>query len=77
MELVPEEQYVTKVLAASATGQAPDFGWGTAGKGAQLARDGVIVPLDELIAEAGLDLATSRSARSMPPAIRNTTTRSS
>ena len=32
MEVVPEEQYVTKVLAASATGKAPDFGWGTAGK---------------------------------------------
>ncbi|WP_421726197.1 extracellular solute-binding protein [Bauldia sp.] len=57
MELVPEEQYVTKVLAASATGRAPDFGWGTAGKGAQLARDGVTVPLDELIPQAGLDLA--------------------
>ena len=57
MELVPEEQYTTKVLAASATGRAPDFGWGTAGKGAQLARDGVTVPLDELIREAGLDLA--------------------
>ena len=57
MELVPEEQYVTKVLAASATGRAPDFGWGTAGKGAQLARDGVTVPLDELIGEVGLDLA--------------------
>ena len=43
MEVVPEEQYVTKVLAAAATGKAPDFGWGTAGKGAQLAarrRDG-------------------------------------
>lgn len=56
MELVPEEQYVTKVLAASATGRAPDFGWGTAGKGAQLARDEVTVPLDSLIPEVGLDL---------------------
>ena len=45
MEVVPEEQYVTKVLAASATGKAPDFGWGTAGKSAQLARDEVIIPL--------------------------------
>ncbi|MEQ1956573.1 extracellular solute-binding protein [Mesorhizobium yinganensis] len=57
MEVVPEEQYVTKVLAAAATGKAPDFGWGTAGKGAQLARDGVTVPLDELITAVGLDLA--------------------
>lgn len=57
MELIPEEQYVTKVLAAVATGQAPDFGWGTAGKGAQLARDEVIVPLDDLAGQVGLDLA--------------------
>ena len=57
MEVVPEEQYVTKVLAAAATGKAPDFGWGTAGKGAQLARDEVTVPLDDLISATGLDLA--------------------
>lgn len=57
MEVVPEEQYVTKVLAASSTGKAPDFGWGTAGKAAQLARDGVTVPLDDLIAASGLDLS--------------------
>lgn len=56
MELVPEEQYVTKVLAATATGRAPDFGWGTAGKGAALAKDGVTVPLDDLIAETGLEI---------------------
>jgi ABC-type glycerol-3-phosphate transport system substrate-binding protein len=29
IELIPEEQYVTKVLASVATGRAPDFGWGT------------------------------------------------
>jgi ABC-type glycerol-3-phosphate transport system substrate-binding protein len=57
MELVPEEQYVTKVLAASVTGKAPDFGWGTAGLRAKMAKDGVIVPLDELIKQSGLDLA--------------------
>ena len=57
MEVVPEEQYVTKVHAAAATGQAPDFGWGTAGVRAKMAADGVIVPLDDLVAKAGLDLA--------------------
>ncbi len=57
MQLIPEEQYTTKVLTAVATGQAPDFGWGTAGKGAQLARDGVTVPLDELATNGGLDLS--------------------
>ena len=56
MELVPEEQYTTKVLAAVASGKGPDFGWGTAGKGAALARDEVTVPLDDLIKKAGLDL---------------------
>lgn len=56
MQLVPEEQYVTKVLTAAATGQAPDFGWGTAGKAAQMARDEVTVPLDDLAAASGLDL---------------------
>lgn len=56
MELVPEEQYVTKVLASAATGRAPDFGWGTAGLRAKMAKDGVVVPLDEPAKQAGLDL---------------------
>jgi ABC-type glycerol-3-phosphate transport system substrate-binding protein len=57
MELVPEEQYTTKVLAAVATGKGPDFGWGTAGQRAKMAKDGVIVPLDDLAKKVGLDLA--------------------
>ena len=57
MELVPEEQYTTKVLAAVATGKGPDFGWGTAGKAAQFARDEVTVPLDDLATQVGLDLS--------------------
>jgi multiple sugar transport system substrate-binding protein len=57
MELVPEEQVQTKTLAAAATGRAPDFGWGTAGKNAQMARDGVTVAMDDLAKEAGLDLS--------------------
>src|SRR6185436_10150625 len=52
-----EEQYVTKVLASVATGRAPDFGWGTAGQRAEMAKDGVIVALDDLAKGAGLDLA--------------------
>ena len=56
MEIIPEEQYTTKVLAAVASGKGPDFGWGTAGKGAALARDEVTVPLDDLAKKAGLDL---------------------
>jgi len=57
MELVAADQYVTKVLASAATGRAPDFGWGTAGVGAGLARDGVTQPLDDLAKQVGLDLA--------------------
>jgi ABC-type glycerol-3-phosphate transport system substrate-binding protein len=57
MEVIPEEQYTTKILASAATGRAPDFGWGTAGQHAQFARDGVTVPLDDLAAKVGLDLA--------------------
>src|SRR5258708_31187655 len=30
LEVIPEEQYATKLLAATATGRAPAFGWGTA-----------------------------------------------
>jgi ABC-type glycerol-3-phosphate transport system substrate-binding protein len=57
MEVIPEEQYNTKILAAAATGNAPDFGWGTAGQRAQWAQDGVIVPLDDVALKTGLDLA--------------------
>jgi multiple sugar transport system substrate-binding protein len=57
MELVPEEQYTTKVLAAVATGRGPDFGWGTAGQRAKMAKDGVVVALDDTAKKVGLDLA--------------------
>src|SRR3954447_14923334 len=57
MEVIPEEQYVAKALAAAATGRAPDFGWGTAGVRAKMAPDGVILPLDDLAKQAGLDLS--------------------
>jgi ABC-type glycerol-3-phosphate transport system substrate-binding protein len=57
MELVPEEQYTTKVLAAAVTGRAPDFGWGTAGLRARMAKEGVTVPLDAHAKSVGLDLA--------------------
>ena len=56
LTLVPDDQYNTKILASAATGQAPDFGWGTAGQRAQWAKDGVIVPLDDLAKKVGLEL---------------------
>lgn len=57
MEIVPEEQYRTKVLTAAATGSAPDFGWGTAGKGAALAKNGVVIAIDDLAREVGFDVS--------------------
>ena len=68
MEVVPYEQllrrgpvrrrdpYRTRILASAITGRAADFGWATAGLSAKLAKEGVIVPLDELARNAGLDL---------------------
>ena len=56
MEVVPSDQYNTKVLASVATGRAPDFGWGIAGTTAAMARDGVTVGLDDVAAEVGLDI---------------------
>jgi ABC-type glycerol-3-phosphate transport system substrate-binding protein len=57
MEVVPDDQYGTKVLSSAAVGQAPDFGWGTAGLRADWIDKGVVQPLDELMAAAELDLS--------------------
>lgn len=57
MEVIPLEEYPLKLLASAATGQAPDFGWGTAGQNAKYAKEKVTVALDDLAKEAGLDLA--------------------
>ncbi len=52
---VSSNEYKTKVLAAAATGQAPDFGWADAGERADFIADGVMIPVEEHLAEAGLD----------------------
>ena len=57
LEVLPSDQYGTKVLAAAATGGAPDFGWATAGLRADWAKKGVILPLEGPLKKAGLDLA--------------------
>ena len=57
MEVVPDDQYGTKVLSSAAVGQAPDFGWGTAGLRADWIDKEVVLPLDDLFAEIGFDLA--------------------
>src|SRR5215468_8562555 len=56
LQEVAGDQYNTKILAAAASGKAPDFGWGTAGLRAQWANDGVTVALDDLVKNVGLDL---------------------
>src|SRR5215471_11827136 len=56
MEVVPPDQIGTKVLSAAATGNAPDFGWGTAGLKADWVKKGVVLPLDDLFKKAGFNL---------------------
>ena len=56
LEVVPDDQYGTKVLSAAATDNAPDFGWGTAGLRADWVKKGVVVPIDDIVQQAGLDL---------------------
>src|SRR5262249_3159705 len=55
MEVVPDDQYGTKVLSAAATGNAPDFGWGTAGLRADWVKKGVVMPVDDLLKKAGVN----------------------
>jgi ABC-type glycerol-3-phosphate transport system substrate-binding protein len=57
MEVVPDDQYGTKILASAATGNAPDFGWGTAGLRADWVKKGVVLPMDDVVKQVGLDLA--------------------
>lgn len=57
MEVVPDDQYGTKVLSAAATGNAPDFGWGTAGLRADWLKKGVVLPLDDTFRKVGFDLS--------------------
>ena len=56
LEVVPDDQYGTKVLSAAATGNAPDFGWGTAGLRADWVKKGVVLPIDETLQQAALNL---------------------
>ncbi|HET8999720.1 MAG TPA: extracellular solute-binding protein [bacterium] len=56
MEVVPDDQYGTKVLSSAATGNAPDFGWGTAGLRADWVKKGVVLPLDDVFKKAGFNV---------------------
>jgi len=56
-EFVPNDTYGTKLLAAAATGNAPDFGTAENGLTAQWAKQGVTVPIEAPLKQAGLDLS--------------------
>lgn len=57
VETIPDDQFRTKLTAAVASGQGPDFGWCVGGKDALLAKEGITVGIDALAQEVGLDLA--------------------
>ena len=56
-QLVDSAQYLTKILAASTTGDAPDFAWGEGGGRRDFINKGIIVPLDDLVKQAGIDMS--------------------
>lgn len=56
MEVINWDDYTTKVLASAAAGAAPDFGWNTDPR-PSFVRDGLLVPLNDLAANSGLDLS--------------------
>lgn len=57
LDVIGFDEFNTKVLAGVATGQAPDFGWGGGNQRSQWIKDGVLVPMDELVTKVGLDLS--------------------
>lgn len=56
MEVINWDDFTTKVLASAAGGAAPDFGWNTDPR-PSFVRDGVLVPLNDLAANSGLDVS--------------------
>jgi multiple sugar transport system substrate-binding protein len=56
-EFVPDDTYGTKLLAAAATGNAPDFGTAENGLTAAWAKQGVTVPIQDPLKQAGLDFS--------------------
>lgn len=55
-DTVPGDQIAVKILSSVAAGQAPDFGWADAGRRKGWVKQGVIVPQDDHLKAAGLDL---------------------
>ncbi|MCA1665957.1 MAG: extracellular solute-binding protein [Thermomicrobia bacterium] len=57
MEVIPDDQYGTKILSSAATGVAPDFGWADAGVRLDWVNKGVVQPLDDVFKQIGFDLS--------------------
>ncbi|GAB3749321.1 ABC transporter substrate-binding protein [Microlunatus parietis] len=57
MELLPWDQYWTKLTAELASGNGPDVFWLTVDRFPDLASKGVLAPIQDQLAEAGIDLA--------------------
>lgn len=56
MEVLPWDQYWTKLTTELASGNAPDVFWLTVENFPDLAGKGVLAPLDDVIAKAGINL---------------------
>jgi multiple sugar transport system substrate-binding protein len=56
-QLVNSDQYASKILAASTTGDAPDFAWGEGGGRRDFVNKGIMVPLEDLVKQAGIDMS--------------------
>jgi ABC-type glycerol-3-phosphate transport system substrate-binding protein len=52
----PEGQYATKVDTAIAAGRPPDLGW--IGASLLWVKEGLVLPLDDMVAEQGIDLSS-------------------
>lgn len=57
MEVLPWDQYWTKLTTELAGGKAPDVFWLTVENFPDMADKGVLAPLDDLLGKAGIDLA--------------------
>jgi multiple sugar transport system substrate-binding protein len=55
-QVIPDDQFGTKLLAASTTGEAPDFSWAEGYGRRDWVNKGVVLPIDDLVKQAGLDL---------------------
>jgi multiple sugar transport system substrate-binding protein len=56
MTLYPEGQFATKIETAIAAGKPPDLGW--VGASILWLKEGLVLPLDDMVQQQGIDLST-------------------